>query len=70
MIEALVTNALIASLLLLGLWRLAVRIGDVSFIDAVWGGGMAVLALAAWWQVPEPGARAALIAAMHTEELD
>jgi steroid 5-alpha reductase family enzyme len=64
MTEALVTNALIAALLLLGLWRVAVRIGDVSFIDAVWGGGMAVLAAASWWQLGDPGARAALIAGM------
>ena len=64
MAEALITNALIAALLLLALWRVAVRIGDVSFIDAIWGGGMALLALAAWWQVPDPGPRAGLIAAM------
>ncbi len=47
------------------LWRVAVRIGDVSFIDAVWGGGMGVLALASWLHVSGgPGARASLIAAM------
>uniref|UniRef100_UPI000AE83720 DUF1295 domain-containing protein n=1 Tax=Novosphingobium sp. CCH12-A3 TaxID=1768752 RepID=UPI000AE83720 len=47
------------------LWRVAVRIGDVSFIDAVWGGGMGVLAMASWLHVSGgPGARASLIAAM------
>jgi steroid 5-alpha reductase family enzyme len=64
MTEALITNALIAVMLLLVLWRVAVRIGDVSFIDAVWGAGMATIAAASWWQVPEPGTRASLIAAM------
>lgn len=47
------------------LWRVAVKIGDVSFIDAVWGGGMGVLALASWLHVGGgPGARASLIAGM------
>ena len=64
MTEALLTNALLVALLLLALWRVAVAIKDVSFIDAVWGGGMALVALASWLQVPDPGARAGLIAAM------
>jgi len=65
MIDALLINA---GLLVLGmamLWRIAVRIGDVSFIDAVWGGGMGVLALISWLHVNGgAGARASLIAAM------
>lgn len=64
MSAALITNALIAALLLLALWRVAVRINDVSFIDAVWGAGMAVLALASWLQLGDPGARAGLIMTM------
>ncbi len=64
MLEALLINALIAAALLLALWRVAVAIRDVSFIDAVWGGGMAVLAATSWLQVSEPGPRAGLIAAM------
>jgi steroid 5-alpha reductase family enzyme len=64
MLEALLVNAAIDALLLLALWRVAVSIRDVSFIDAVWGGGMAVLAAASWLQVPDPGPRAGLIAAM------
>jgi steroid 5-alpha reductase family enzyme len=64
MTEALITNVLITGLLMLALWQVAVRISDVSFIDAVWGGGMALVALASWWQMPDPGARASLIAAM------
>jgi len=64
MIEALLINAVIDALLLLILWRVAVRIQDVSFIDAVWGGGMAVLAAVSWWQLAQPGPRASLIAGM------
>ncbi|MFC0588747.1 DUF1295 domain-containing protein [Novosphingobium aquiterrae] len=50
--------------MLLALWRVAVAIKDVSFIDAVWGGGMAVLAAVSWLQLPDPGARATLLLAM------
>jgi steroid 5-alpha reductase family enzyme len=64
MTEALLVNAgaLIAAMLLL--WLIAARIGDVSFIDAVWGLGMAALALLSWARMEEPGTRAGLIAAM------
>lgn len=65
MVEALLINAAVLVLGMAVLWRIAVRIGDVSFIDAVWGGGMGVLALVSWVQVAGgPGARASLIAAM------
>jgi steroid 5-alpha reductase family enzyme len=64
MIEALLINALVAAVMMLALWRVAVAIDDVSFIDAVWGGGMGVLALSSWLQLAEPGPRALLIAAM------
>lgn len=64
MTHALLINALIAAAMLLVLWRVAVRIGDVSFIDAVWGAGMAVLAATSWLQMAAPGPRASLIAAM------
>ncbi len=63
--EALALNALVLAGGMLLLWRVAVRIGDVSFIDAVWGGGMGMLALVSWLHVGgSPGARASLIAAM------
>lgn len=64
MTNAMLTNVLVIALMMLALWRVAVAIKDVSFIDAVWGGGMAVAALASWLQVPDPGSRAHLIAAM------
>lgn len=64
MAEALLWNAALIALVMLALWRVAVRIGDVSFIDAVWGAGMGLLAVASWWQVADPGPRAHLIAAM------
>jgi len=62
--EAMLINAVIAAVLLLAAWQVAVRIKDVSFIDAIWGGGMAVLAVASWLQLGEPGQRAHLMAAM------
>lgn len=65
MIELLLVNAAILLGLVLALWLVSVRIGDVSFVDAFWGAGMALLALASWLHVPGgPGALATLIMAM------
>ena len=64
MTEALLVNAGVALAAMLVLWGIAARIGDVSFIDAVWGGAMALLAVVSWLQLDEPGARATLIAGM------
>ncbi len=64
MLEALALNALVLAVSMLVLWRIAVQIGDVSFIDAVWGGGMGLLAVLSWVQLDKPGARASLIASM------
>ncbi len=64
MTEALLINAGVALAAMLVLWGIAARIGDVSFIDAVWGGAMALLAAVSWLQLDEPGARATLIAGM------
>jgi steroid 5-alpha reductase family enzyme len=64
MVEGLIANAVLLVVIMLALWALAARIGDVSFIDAVWGGAMALLALASWLQPDRPGARATLIMAM------
>ncbi len=64
MVEALLINAVVIAATLLVLWQVAARIGDVSFIDAVWGAGMALLAAVSWVQLAQPGQRASLIAAM------
>ena len=64
MIESLAINAAVLVAAMAVLWRIAVKIGDVSFIDAVWGGGMGVLALVSWAQLDHPGTRATLIAGM------
>ena len=52
-VESLLANFVILLGLALILWVVAVQIGDVSFVDAFWGGGMALLALvgAALWLV-------------------
>lgn len=62
--EALLINLAVDLAMMVLLCLVAVRISDVSFIDAVWGAGMAVLALASWLQVPAPGQRATLLLAM------
>ncbi len=64
MLEALLINAAVTAILMALLARVAARIGDVSFIDAVWGAGMAALAALSWAQLGEQGPRASLIAAM------
>ena len=63
-IQGLLANAVLIAAVMAGLWLIAVRIGDVSFIDAVWGGGMALLAVTSWIQLGQPGARATLIMTM------
>ena len=64
MTDGLLINAAITVVMMLGLSAVATRIRDVSFIDAVWGAGMAVLAISSWLQLGNPGARASLIAGM------
>jgi steroid 5-alpha reductase family enzyme len=64
LVHYLLMNAAFVAAMMTLLWLVAARIGDVSFIDAVWGLGMAATALVSWLQVPDPGQRAGIIAAM------
>lgn len=64
MTEALLANAVLLLAVVLTLWLVSVRIGDVSFIDAFWGAGMAMLALASFAQLAAPGELALLLLAM------
>lgn len=65
MLEILAINAAILIVLILIQWGISVAIDDVSFIDAFWGAGMGILAVATWLQVPNgPGELATLIMAM------
>ncbi|MFL0672782.1 MAG: DUF1295 domain-containing protein [Erythrobacter sp.] len=64
MFESLALNAAILIVLVLIQWGISVRINDVSFIDAFWGAGMGVLAVASWLQLSEPGALATLLMVM------
>lgn len=65
MFELLAVNAAILIVLVLVQWAISVKIGDVSFIDAFWGAGMGILALASWLHVRGgPGQLATLIFAM------
>jgi steroid 5-alpha reductase family enzyme len=62
-VTLLINAAALAAAMALFAWT-AARIGDVSFIDAVWGAAMAALAALSWAQLGERGPRASLIAAM------
>lgn len=64
MIDALMTNAVMLLIVVLALWAISVRIGDVSFIDAFWGAGMGVLAILSYVQTPAPGDVSLLLLAM------
>ena len=65
MFELLAVNAAILLALVLIQWAISVKINDVSFIDAFWGAGMGILALASWLHVRGgPGDLATLIFAM------
>lgn len=62
MIHLLLINAAILLAIVLVLWLISVRIDDVSFIDAFWGTGMALMALASWLHGPE--SRSSLLATL------
>jgi len=64
MLEGLLINAAVLAAVMLAAWRIAVRIDDVSFIDAIWGGGMALMALTSWLQLDSKSALATTILAM------
>ncbi len=65
MFELLAINAAILIVLVLIQWAISVKIDDVSFIDAFWGAGMGILAVASWLHVRGgPGALATLIMVM------
>ena len=63
-VEALLANIVILLGLALALWVIAVQIDDVSFVDAYWGGGMAIMAVVSWLRLAEPGPLATLLMAM------
>ncbi|WP_095012572.1 DUF1295 domain-containing protein [Tsuneonella mangrovi] len=52
MIHLLMINAAILVAIVLVLWAISVRIGDVSFVDSFWGTGMALMAIASWLHGP------------------
>lgn len=66
MTDALLFNAILLIAVVILLWLVSVRFGDVSFIDAFWGAGMAMLAIASFAQVDAPDPLAWLLLAMTT----
>ena len=67
MIEALLPglaiNLVVLMVAIMGLWAIAAKIRDVSFIDSFWAAGMVLLAWTSWFQAPDAGARAQLLLA-------
>jgi steroid 5-alpha reductase family enzyme len=57
----LLTNAVIIVVCTLALWRLSVRLKDVSFIDAWWPTGMVIVAAASYVQTGAAGPHAVLL---------
>lgn len=65
LLEALAINALLLVGAVLVLWRVSIRLNDVSFIDAFWGAGMGLMAVVSWLQAaPGQNGVANLIMAM------
>jgi steroid 5-alpha reductase family enzyme len=56
-------NFLILIAIIFALWAYAVRIDDVSFIDAFWALGMVILAWTSWLQIDGQGRRADVLLA-------
>lgn len=54
-------NLLLLTLVMTGLWLVAVRLKDVSFVDAVWPMGMLLLALVTWPRTDGDGVRRMLL---------
>lgn len=54
-------NLALIVLVMLALWGLAVRLKDVSFIDGVWGLGMAFLAVVSWFRTDGDDLRRGLL---------
>jgi steroid 5-alpha reductase family enzyme len=59
-------NAVALLVVILALWAIAVRIRDVSFIDAFWSFGMVLLSWASWLQVGAPSTRANVLLGLVT----
>jgi steroid 5-alpha reductase family enzyme len=59
-------NFALLILIILALWAYAVRIRDVSFIDAFWAFGMVLLAWSSWLQTDGQSLRAQIALALTT----
>lgn len=55
LLPALGQNFLLLIAIMIVLWLVSIKIRDVSFIDAFWAYGMAIMASASMVQVPQPG---------------
>lgn len=65
-LSLLALNLVILFAAILLLWAYAVRIRDVSFIDAFWAFGMVILAWSSWFQIDGDGRRADVLLGLTT----
>jgi steroid 5-alpha reductase family enzyme len=66
MIDLLTLNFAILTVIVLGLWGIATRLRDASFIDAFWAFGMVLMALASWLHSGPATPRGNIILALVT----
>jgi steroid 5-alpha reductase family enzyme len=62
--QTLVASAVVLVVVLVGLWRVGVALGDVSIIDIFWGPGFVIVALVVFALGDGPTGRRALLLAM------
>jgi len=60
-VQGLLVNLTVLLGAMIIMWLISVRIRDVSFIDAFWGLGMAIMACGAFFQIAQPGPLAMLL---------
>jgi steroid 5-alpha reductase family enzyme len=65
-LTALAVNAAFLLAVILGLWVIALRIKDVSFIDAFWSFGMVLLSWLSWLHSGSPSVRARVLLGLVT----
>lgn len=51
--DVLLTTAIAAGVLFVGVWLVSLPLRDASIVDLIWGVGFALLAWVAWWGAPD-----------------
>jgi steroid 5-alpha reductase family enzyme len=64
--HALLQGLSVASIAVIGLWILSLRLRDASIVDPFWGAGFPLLAWTTWWTLGAVGARGWIALALVT----